>query len=90
MYPERNFFCGFSGSGAKGVPGWSQRPSRTPYKVKSCRKFDKKWCAELQFCDVLLGLVPDLTHMPQSASARLPAVPGRFQSSHPLNLQRAT
>ena len=25
MYPEMGSFCGFSGSGAKGVPGWSQR-----------------------------------------------------------------
>ena len=88
--PEKWSFCCFLGSGAKGVPGWSQRPPRAPYKVKSCRKFDKKWCAELDFCDVLLDLVPDWTHMPQSASARLPAVPGRFQSSHPCNLQRAT
>ena len=89
-YPEKWSFCGFSGPGAKGVPGWSQRPPRAPYKVKSGRNLYKKGCAKLDFCDVLLGLVPDWTHMPPSASAMFPDNPGRFQSSHPCNLQRAT
>ena len=88
--PRKDIFLWFSRSGAKGVPGWSQRPSRAPYKVKSFRKFAKKWWAESDFCDVLLGLVPDWTHMPPGASAVLPDVPGLFQSSHPCKLQRAT
>ena len=40
-YPEKWSFCGFSGPGAKGVPGWSQRPPRAPYKsnlVEICTK----------------------------------------------------
>ena len=89
-HPEKLSFCNFLGSGAKGVPGSSQRSPRAPYKVKSCRKIDKKWYAEFDFCDVLLGLVPDWTHMPPGASAVLPVVPGLFQSSHPCDLQRAT
>ena len=88
-YPEKLSFCGFSGPGAKGVPGWSQRPPRAPSKVKFGRNLYKKGCAELYFCDVLLGLVPDWTHMPPGASAVLPDVPGLFQSSHPCDLRRA-
>ena len=89
-YPEKWSFCGLLGSGARGASGWSQRPPWAPRKVKSCRNLYKQGCAELYFCDVLLGLVPDWTHMPPGASAVLPDVPGRFQSSHPWNLQRAT
>ena len=58
-YPEKRSFCCFSGSGARGAPGWSQRTPGAPCKVKSCRNLCNKWCAELYFCDVLFGLAPD-------------------------------
>ena len=43
-YTEKLSFCGFSEPGAKGVPGWSQRPTRAPSKVKFDRKLYKKGC----------------------------------------------
>ena len=77
---------------------WSQRRPRvvpkthpSPFQGQIWSKFvQKKVCARNNFCDVLLGLVPDWTHMPSGASAVLPDFHGLFQSSHLCNLQRAT
>ena len=41
-YPEKLYFCGFSGSGSKGVPGWSQRPPEPPTRSNLVEFFTNK------------------------------------------------
>ena len=48
-YPEKWSFCGFSGPGAKGVPGWSQRPPPSSLQGQIWSKFVQKRVREIGF-----------------------------------------
>ena len=64
--PNKCFFCGFSGSGAKGVPGWSQRPPPSTVQGQFLSKVWQKVVREIVFLWCFIGSCPRLSpHAPK-------------------------